>query len=135
STSDWRAYHGKARREAERLRGRRDRRADDRRSRVCRRLSSGEDPPLAEGVVIADNGIFNFFSSGTWAVIRNLTLFFVAVFWLATAFWVFKDARRRIEGPGLVGMATARGLVSPFIGALIYMLVGPPDCLERVRRG
>jgi hypothetical protein len=49
--------------------------------------------------VIADNGIFNFLSSGTWAVIRNLTLFFVAVFWLATAFWVFKDARRRIEDP------------------------------------
>jgi hypothetical protein len=28
-------------------------------------------------VLLADNGIFDFFSSGTWAVIRNLTLFFV----------------------------------------------------------
>ena len=83
--------------------------------------------------MIADNGIFNFFSSGTWAVIRNLTLFFVVVFWLATAFWVFKDARRRIEDPWLVGMATVLGLVPPFIGPLIYMLFRPPEYLEDVR--
>jgi Double zinc ribbon len=83
--------------------------------------------------VIADNGIFNFFSSGTWAVIRNLTLFFVVVFWLATAYWVFKDARRRIEDPWLVGMATVLGLVPPFIGPLIYMLFRPPEYLEDVR--
>ena len=83
--------------------------------------------------MIADNGIFNFFSSGTWAVIRNLTLFFVAVFWLATAFWVYKDARRRIEDPWLVGMATVLGLIPPFIGPLIYMLFRPPEYLEDVR--
>jgi len=83
--------------------------------------------------VIADNGIFNFFSTGTWAVIRNLTLFFVVVFWLATAYWVFKDARRRIEDPWLVGMATVLGLVPPFIGPLIYMLFRPPEYLEDVR--
>ena len=49
--------------------------------------------------MIADNGIFNFFSSGTWAVIRNLTLFFVAVFWLATAFWVYKGRAPADRGP------------------------------------
>ena len=32
-------------------------------------------------------------------VTRNLTVFFVVVFWLATAFWVYKDARRRIDDP------------------------------------
>jgi hypothetical protein len=84
-------------------------------------------------VLLADNGIFDFFSSGTWAVIRNLTLFFVGVFWLATAFWVYKDARRRIEDPWLVGMATVLGLVPPFLGALIYMLFRPPEYLEDVR--
>ena len=66
-------------------------------------------------------------------MIRNLTLFFVAVFWLAVAFWVYKDARRRIEDPWLVGMATLLGLVPPFIGALIYMLFRPPEYLEDVR--
>ena len=83
-------------------------------------------------MLLADNGIFDFFSSGTWAVIRNLTLFFVGVFWLATAFWVYKDARRRIEDPWLVGMATVLGLV-PFVGPIIYMLFRPPEYLEDVR--
>jgi hypothetical protein len=83
--------------------------------------------------VLADNGLFDFFSPGTWAVIRNLTLFFVGVFWLSVAFWVHKDARRRIEDPWLVGMATVLGLVPPFVGALIYMLFRPPEYLEDVR--
>jgi hypothetical protein len=65
-------------------------------------------------------------------VIRNLSLFVVAVFWLSVAFWVFKDARRRIEDPWLVGMSTVLGLV-PFIGPLIYMLFRPPEYLEDVR--
>ena len=83
--------------------------------------------------LVADNGLFDFFSHSTWAVIRNLTLFFVAVFWLSVAFWVYKDARRRIEDPWLVGMATLLGLVPPFVGALIYMLFRPPEYLEDVR--
>ncbi len=83
--------------------------------------------------LLADNGIFTFISSGTWAVIRNLTLFFVGVFWLSVGFWVHKDARRRIEDPWLVGMATLLGLVPPFIGALVYMLFRPPEYLDDVR--
>ena len=82
---------------------------------------------------VLDNGLFDFFSAGTWAVIRNLTIFFVGVFWLSVAFWVHKDARRRIDDPWLVGMATMLGLVPPFVGALIYMLFRPPEYLEDVR--
>ena len=81
----------------------------------------------------ADNGVFGFFSDSTWAVIRNLTLFLAAVFWLSVAFWVYKDARRRIEDPWLVAMATLLGLVPPFVGALIYMLFRPPEYLDDVR--
>ena len=84
-------------------------------------------------MVVADNGIFDFLSAGTWAALRNLSLFFVGVFWLATAYWVFKDARRRIEDPWLVGMATVLGLIPPFLGPLIYMLFRPPEYLEDVR--
>ena len=62
------------------------------------------------------SGAFDFFSSGTWTIIRNLAIFFVAAFWLSVALWVYKDARRRIEDPWLVAMATLIGLV-PFIGA------------------
>jgi hypothetical protein len=83
--------------------------------------------------LVADNGLFDFFSHSTWAVIRNLTLFFVAVFWLSVAFWVYKDARRRIEDPWLVAMATVLGLVPPFVGVFIYMLFRPPEYLEDVR--
>jgi len=97
--------------------------------------------PFSLGILGAttpdDNGIFDgvrdFFDSGTWLVIRNLSLFFAGVFWLATAYWVYKDARRRIEDPWLVAMATVLGLIPPFVGPLIYMLFRPPEYLEDVR--
>ena len=31
-------------------------------------------------------GVNDFFDSGAWMVTRNLAIFFVAVFWLATAY-------------------------------------------------
>ena len=64
---------------------------------------------------------------------RNLALFFFVVFWVATAYWVYKDARRRIEDPWMVGMATVLGAIPPFIGPIIYMFFRPPEYLEDVR--
>src|SRR5438270_633942 len=84
------------------------------------------------GLVFA-SGLHDFFSSGTWQVIRNLALLFVVIFWAATAYWVYKDARRRIEDPWLVVMATLLGAVVPFIGPLVYMLFRPPEYLQDVR--
>ena len=77
----------------QRLRLRRDR---DR--RICRNRVRGgvrrrKDAPLMPSFPLAadtttDNGLFNgvndFFNSGTWLVIRNLAIFFVVVFWLAS---------------------------------------------------
>jgi hypothetical protein len=84
----------------------------------------------------ASNGPFDsvndFFDSGTWLVIRNLALFFVAVFWLASVYWVYKDARRRIADPWLVAMSTILGLV-PFVGPLVYLFFRPPEYLQDVR--
>src|SRR5215210_4850942 len=74
-----------------------------------------------------------FFDSTTWFLIRNLTLFFLVVFWLATIYWVYKDARRRIDDPWLVAVATLLGVVPPFVGPLVYMLFRPPEYLEDVR--
>src|SRR5215510_2005364 len=79
------------------------------------------------------DGVNDFFNSGTWLVIRNLAIFFVAVFWLASAYWVYKDARRRIEDPWLVAMATLLGLIPPFIGPLVYLFLRPPDSIEERR--
>ena len=85
----------------------------------------------------SDDNLFgnvrDFFDSGIWLLVRNLTLFFVAVFWAATAYWVYKDARRRIDDPWMVAMATILGLVPPFIGPIVYMLFRPPEYLEDVR--
>ncbi len=78
------------------------------------------------------SGLHDFFDSGTWLVIRNLLLFVVALFWLSTVYWVYKDARRRIEDPWLMWTAVALGLI-PFVGPLIYMLFRPPEYLEDVR--
>ena len=74
-----------------------------------------------------------FFDSNTWILARNLSAFLVAVFWLATAFWVYKDARRRVDDPWLVGMATVLGLVPPFVGPIVYLFLRPPDSIEERR--
>ena len=75
----------------------------------------------------------DFFDSEEWLVIRNVTLFFLVVFWLASAYWVYKDARRRIEDPWLLAMAVALGIFPPFVGPLIYMFFRPPEYLDDVR--
>ena len=41
-----------------------------------------------------------------WTLLRNLGIGLVVVLWLASAYWTFKDARRRIDEPWLVGLAT-----------------------------
>jgi Double zinc ribbon len=86
-------------------------------------------------VIVAStfSGIHDFFASGTWHVVRNLLLFFLILFWLAVGYWVYKDARRRIDDPVLIAMAVILGLVPPYVGALIYMLFRPPEYLEDVR--
>jgi len=77
--------------------------------------------------------VSDFFNSEEWFVIRNVTLFFLVVFWLASAYWVYKDARRRIDDPWLLAMAVALGVFPPFVGPLLYMLFRPPEYLEDVR--
>ncbi len=78
-------------------------------------------------------GVNDFFDSTTWLLIRNLSLFFVFIFWVATVFWVYKDARRRIEDPWLVAVATVLGAVPPFLGPIVYMFFRPPEYLDDVR--
>ena len=77
-------------------------------------------------------GVHDFFHSSTWYAIRAGAAAFVVVFWLATVYWVWKDARRRIASPALVALATLIGAVPPFLGPLIYMLFRPPEYLADV---
>ncbi len=78
-------------------------------------------------------GVHNFFHSGTWHAVSLGLVALVLLFWLATVYWVNKDARRRIEQPSLVALATLVGAIPPFLGPLIYMLFRPPEYLEDVR--
>ena len=57
----------------------------------------------------------------------------VVVLWLASAFFVFKDARRRIADPVLIAVAVATAIVFPFVGVLIYTILRPPEYLDDVR--
>lgn len=70
--------------------------------------------------------------STAFDVARNIVTVLAVVFWLGLAFWVYRDAKRRIDDTWLVGTATALGLVVPYLGALIYLLFRPPETLDDV---
>jgi Double zinc ribbon len=76
----------------------------------------------------------SFFNSGTWVMVRGLLILVGVVLWLSLGAWVYKDARRRIEDPVLVGTAVIVGLfIPPLLGPFIYMLFRPPEYLDDVR--
>src|SRR5215475_12449025 len=83
--------------------------------------------------VASVHGFHGFFHSTGFIVARNLAIILAVVFWVGLAFWVHKDARRRIDDPLLVVMATFLGLVPPFIGPVVYLLFRPSDTIEDVR--
>ena len=70
--------------------------------------------------------------SPDWTLLRNVGIGFVVVLWLATAFWTFKDARRRIGDQWLLTLATLIGLFPPLVGPIIYMFFRPPEYLQDV---
>jgi hypothetical protein len=62
----------------------------------------------------------------------DLVILFVVVLYLSLIYWTYADARRRIQDPMLVGCATAAAFF-PFVGAIIYLILRPPEYLEDVR--
>jgi hypothetical protein len=79
------------------------------------------------------SGLHGVFHSTGFVIARNLAIFLAAIFWLALAFWVNRDARRRVDDPWLVGVATIVGLFPPYIGPLVYLLFRPGETLADVR--
>ncbi len=63
----------------------------------------------------------------------ELVLFAAVALHLATAFYAYKDARRRIEDPVLVAVSVAAAFLFPLIGVLVYMILRPPEYLDDVR--
>ena len=56
----------------------------------------------------------------------------VIVFWIGLAYWVNKDARRRIRRRFSVLLATVVGLV-PYVGPLVYLLFRPAETRDEAR--
>lgn len=79
------------------------------------------------------SGLHNAFHSTAFVIARNLAIFLAVVFWLALAYWVHRDARRRIDDPFLIGVATILGLVPPYLGPVVYLLFRPAETLDDVR--
>ncbi len=77
--------------------------------------------------------VHGFFHSALWTVIEAGFVVFVVLLYVATVYWVNKDARRRIADPFLVTVSTLAGAVPPFLGPLVYMLFRPPEYLADVR--
>lgn len=94
---------------------------------MCFRIVSAE-----QNVRMIGSGLGSIFHSTAFDVTKNLGIFFLVVFWLGLAFWVYRDARRRLDDGWLVGTATLVGLV-PFIGPLVYLLFRPAETLADVR--
>jgi len=61
----------------------------------------------------------------------NLVILSLVVIWLASIYWTYVDARRRMEDPVLIGCAVVASLF-PFIGAVVYSIVRPAEYLEDV---
>jgi len=79
-------------------------------------------PPLA---------YFGIKSSGLNLAV-DLLILFVVVLYFALIYWTYADARRRITDPMLIACAAAAALLFPFVGAIVYMIVRPPEYLEDV---
>lgn len=54
---------------------------------------------------------------------------FAVALWLALAYWVYQDSRRRFENVGAIAGSTLIALIIPFLGALIYLFIRPPEYL------
>ena len=65
-------------------------------------------------------------------VLRLWAMFTIALD-LAIVVWVFNDARRRIGDPVIVAVSVASAALFPFLGALMYVIVRPPENLKDVR--
>ncbi len=72
------------------------------------------------------------FSSGSLSLLTaglRLWVMFCVALDLAIVGWTFNDARRRIEDPVIVAVCVASAALFPFLGAMIYVIVRPPEYL------
>jgi len=74
-----------------------------------------------------------FFRSSTWHFLVYMSWFFLIVLWLSCAYWIFKDARRRLDDRIVMTVAVLTGVVFGPFGLFVYCMLRPPEYLEDVR--
>jgi RNA polymerase subunit RPABC4/transcription elongation factor Spt4 len=72
-------------------------------------------------------------SNGLFVILIVAAAVYVTVLYVAVAFWVVRDARRRSESILFALFAALLGLGLPFLGVLIYLVVRPPRTLDEER--
>jgi hypothetical protein len=77
-------------------------------------------------------GTESFFDSPWWKFATLMSKAVLVALWLALVFWTYKDARRRITDPLMIGVAVLTSLLFPYVGTLFYIILRPPEYLEDV---
>ena len=72
-------------------------------------------------------------SAATLVITLVAVAAYMGVLWIALAFYVVRDARRRSHSIAFFALALLLAFVPPFLGALIYMVVRPPRTLDEER--
>ena len=91
---------------------------------------------LSDPLSTLGGAVDSFFASGTVQTVIYASALYLAVVWLAAAYWAFRDTQDRTENLVLPFLSAALILVStPFLfplGILVYRIVRPPERLGDV---
>ena len=74
----------------------------------------------------------SFFDSPWWKFTTMMAKALLVAMWLALVFWTYKDAKRRVTDPLMIGVAVATSLIFPYFGTLFYVILRPPEYIEDV---
>jgi hypothetical protein len=92
---------------------------------------------IAAGSTTSDSNPFqsvtDFFQSPAWHFLVYMFYFLIVALWIAGAYWIFKDARRRIEDRVIIIVCVLAGVVFGPIGWLIYAICRPSEYLYERR--
>jgi hypothetical protein len=69
-------------------------------------------------------------AAGTFLAV--VVVLFLLFFWIALAFWAYRDARRRSDSPWLAVFALAVNVL-PYLGLLLYVVLRPPRTMDEER--
>jgi RNA polymerase subunit RPABC4/transcription elongation factor Spt4 len=69
-------------------------------------------------------------AAGTFLAV--VVVLFLLFFWIALAFWAYRDARRRSDSMWLAVFALAVNVL-PYLGLLLYVVLRPPRTMDEER--